>query len=139
MIRIDVNLSFDVSGEKFKENELPEDLACELPTKYMAIPAAGKSIAMKRYDQNRHSIWIMREYGVVDHGQRNSPLIQMSSRISELYRLLGAGLYDHGGKTAELVSHDPKNRNEFLGIHTDPGYSCIEYYTESLGLLDREG
>jgi hypothetical protein len=47
-------------------------------------------------------------------------------------------LETYGGKKGEIVLHDPKkNTNEFLGIHTDPGYTCIEYYVESLVLLDR--
>ncbi|KAM1166125.1 hypothetical protein ACFX2G_025897 [Malus domestica] len=141
-----VILSLDVSDETFKEIELPEDLARVLPTKYMAISAAGKSIAVKHYDQNIHSIWIMREYGVVDSWTKKFSIdthVIPNFRVVQIMGCRKNGeflleMYDHGRKTGELVSHDPSNnRNEFLGIHTDPGYSCIEYYTESLALLDR--
>ncbi|VVA39429.1 PREDICTED: F-box/kelch-repeat [Prunus dulcis] len=136
-----------MSNETFQEIELPEDLACELPTKYMAISAAGKSICVKHFDQNKHTMWVMREYRVVEswakqvsidvHGTPNFRVLQvLGCRKNNGEFLLER--YDHGRKIGEFVSHNPKNNtNECLGIHTDPGYSCIVSYTESLVLLNK--
>ncbi|KAI5337885.1 hypothetical protein L3X38_017156 [Prunus dulcis] len=146
-----VVLSFDMSNETFQEIELPEDLASELPTKYMPISAAGKSICVKHFDQNRHTMWVMREYGVVESWEKQVSVdVHVTPNFTPNFRVLqvlgcrknnGEFLlerYDHRRKIGELVSHDPKKKtNEFLGVHTDPGYSCIVYYTESLVLLDK--
>ncbi|KAM0960275.1 hypothetical protein ACFX2J_025112 [Malus domestica] len=136
-----VILSFDVSGETFKEIQLPEDL----PRQFYNISAAGKSIAVKHYEENTHSIWIMREYGVVDSWTKKFSIDRNVTPNFLVIQIMGCRkngeflleMYDHGGKTGKLVSHDPKNnRNEFLGIHTDPGYSCALSAVEACRILE---
>ncbi|KAK9922839.1 hypothetical protein M0R45_031283 [Rubus argutus] len=138
-----VVLGFNVSEEVFHEIELPKDLSSEVPN--VAISVTGKSLAVQQYDSRLKCcyVWVMREYGVVKSWtkQVTIDLVTPNFRVTRVLGCRENGellLETYRGKKGEIVLHDPKkNSNEFLGIHTDPGYTCIEYYVESLVLLDR--
>ncbi|XP_004305455.1 PREDICTED: F-box/kelch-repeat protein At3g23880-like [Fragaria vesca subsp. vesca] len=138
-----VVVGFDVCQEAFHEIKLPKDLASEVPN--MFITVIGKCLAVQHYDSVREccNLWVMREYGVVESWTKQLSIDFLTPNF-RVTRVLGCRkngeflLEVYKGKKGEIVIHDPKkNTNELLGIYTDPGYTCIETYMESLVLLDK--
>ncbi|PRQ50270.1 putative F-box domain, galactose oxidase/kelch, beta-propeller, F-box associated interaction [Rosa chinensis] len=138
-----VVLGFDVCEEVFHEIKLPKDLASEVPN--MVISVIGKSLAVQHYDSKHKccNVWVMREYGVVESWTKQCTIdfLTQNFRVTKVLGSRKNGeflLETYEAKKGEIVLHDPKkNTNEHLGIYTEPGYTSLEYYTESLVLLDQ--
>ncbi|KAM5578409.1 hypothetical protein ABKV19_008628 [Rosa sericea] len=138
-----VVLGFDVCEEVFHEIKMPEDLASEAPNMFISV--IGKSLSVQHYDiiHNCWNVWVMREYGAVESWTKQFTIDILTPNF-RVTRVLGSSkngeflLEMYKGKKGEIVLHDPKkNTNELLGIYTDPGCTCLEYYMESLVLLDK--
>ncbi|XP_062021148.1 F-box/kelch-repeat protein At3g23880-like [Rosa rugosa] len=138
-----VVLGFDVCEEVFHEIKMPEDLASEAPNMFISV--IGKSLSVQHSDiiHNCWNVWVMREYGVVESWTKQFTIDILTPNY-RVTRVLGSSkngeflLEMYKGKKGEIVLHDPKkNTNEHLGIYTDPGYTSLEYYMESLVLLDK--
>lgn len=114
----------------------------------MIISDVGGSVSIFHYDQYREKccyIWVMVEYGVAESWTKQFRVALDVSSELKLVKVMGlknnghllVEMYCFGWKKGELASHDYETKeNEFHGVLTDPGYSTVLLYMESLLLLN---
>ncbi|KAL4600510.1 hypothetical protein ACB092_11G203700 [Castanea dentata] len=137
-------LSFDLGDEVFRLISVPN--GAFRTSDYVHTSVIGGSLALLCHDTYRHtannccSIWVMKEYGVVDSWTKqftvnlNGGLIRVLGLQKNGNILVEAELPLHW----ELSSYDPKSKQvKNLGICGRPYYFCVDNYMENLALLDK--
>ena len=136
-------LSFDLGDEVFRIIPVPN--GAFRPTGYVLTSVIGGSLSLLCHDSLKDtkqccSIWVMKEYGVVDSWTK-----QLTVDYKEGLLL---GLQKNGNILVEtelpvlihceISSYDPKSKqSKNLGIFGRPFSFCVENYMENLVLLDK--
>ncbi|XP_030965771.1 F-box protein At3g07870-like isoform X3 [Quercus lobata] len=136
-------LSFDLGDEVFRIIPVPN--GAFRPTGYVLTSVIGGSLSLLCHDSLKDtkqccSIWVMKEYGVVDSWTK-----QLTFDFEEGVLL---GLQKNGNILVEtelpvlihceISSYDPKSKqSKNLGIFGRPFSFCVENYMENLVLLDK--
>ncbi|KAL4600509.1 hypothetical protein ACB092_11G203600 [Castanea dentata] len=138
-------LSFDLGDEVFRVISVPN--GAFHTGNYVHTSVIGGSLSLLCHDTYRHtvnkccSIWVMKEYGVVDSWTKQFTVNLNGGEIIRVLGLQGNGnlLVEANGRFgSELSSYDPKSEQvKNLGICGGPYYFCIDIYMENLVLLNR--
>ncbi|KAH7834291.1 hypothetical protein Vadar_014591 [Vaccinium darrowii] len=141
--RIDaVVLSFDLSDEVFKTISLPSDLASASDMETSVVWGSLSLICEDTFDRANKScsIWIMKEYGVVDSWYKYVK-IDLTGGIKGVIGIRNNGhILLEGDKPRhwELSSYDPRSKEvKLLGINGTIGHFSVDAYEENLVLLNK--
>ena len=137
-------LSFDLGDEVFRLISLPNGAFGWSNVHTLVI---GGSLSLLCYDTHKNtvnkccSIWVMKEYGVVDSWTKQFTINLNGGKIIRVLGLQGNGNILVEAKEPfgwELSSYDPKSEQvKNLGICGRPYYFCVDNYMENLVLLNR--
>ncbi|KAH7833116.1 hypothetical protein Vadar_003262 [Vaccinium darrowii] len=141
--RIDaVVLSFDLSDDVFKTISLPSDVASASDMKTAVVWGSLSLICEDTFDRANKScsIWIMKEYGVVDSWYKYVK-IDLTGGIKGVIGIRNNGhILLEGDKPRhwELSSYDPRSKEiKLLGINGTIGHFSVDAYKENLVLLNK--
>nr|POF13386.1 f-box protein [Quercus suber] len=137
-------LSFELGDEVFRLISLPNGAFGWGDVQTSVI---GGSLSLLCYDTRKNtvnkccSIWVMKEYGVVDSWTKQFTINLNGGKIIRVLGLQGNGNILVEAKEPigwELSSYDPKSEQvKNLGICGRPYYFCVDNYMENLVLLNR--
>ncbi|CAL5442270.1 unnamed protein product [Camellia sinensis] len=136
-------LSFDLSDEVFQTMMLPNGMV-GVSTEEMWTSVFGGLLSLLCYEDaapNQYcSIWIMKEYGVVDSWCKQFT-VDLSGGITEVLGMRNNGHVLLETKTTRnwvLSSYDPSNHQiKNLGIHASSYHFVVDTYEENLVLLNK--
>ncbi|KAM7503293.1 hypothetical protein LguiB_002197 [Lonicera macranthoides] len=125
---------FDMGDEVFKEMMLPESLVCKTPMN-MYTSVIRDSLSVILYDNKFCSIWVMKEYGVIESwGKQFSICLEGGLGMMIGVKKNGEVLVAEG--TGELVAHNPGTGQILnVGMAGTRNSFYADAYKESLGLL----
>ncbi|KAI8544988.1 hypothetical protein RHMOL_Rhmol07G0008000 [Rhododendron molle] len=127
-------MSFDISGEVFKEMALPSNRPIGYDKLHLSASASGETLSLFFQFDDRWEVWLMQEYGVVDSWMRQVSIV--GEQISLPLNLMDNGDVLLETKSGNLVSCDAENQQmKDLGI--SGLYFRLVPCTSSLSLLDR--
>ncbi|XP_050281617.1 F-box protein CPR1-like [Quercus robur] len=134
-------LSFDLGDEVFRVISVPNGAFST--SDYVRTSVIGGSLSLLCHDtlentMKRCSIWVMKEYGVVDSWTKQFTVDFNGGRLLGLQKngniLVKTELPIH----CEISSYDPKSKQvKNLGICRRPFDFCVDNYMENLVLLDK--
>ncbi|CAL5362560.1 unnamed protein product [Camellia sinensis] len=136
-------LSFDLSDEVFQTMMLPNGMV-GVSTEEMSTSVLGGLLSLLCYEDaapNQYcSIWIMKEYGVVDSWCKQFT-VDLSGGITEVLGMRNNGHVLLEAKTTRdwvLSSYDPLNHQiKNSGIHVTGYHFVVDTYQENLVLLNK--
>ena len=136
--------SFDLGDEVFREMSVPNGALTGID--YFHTSVIGGSLSLLCHDTHKNtvnkfcSIWVMKEYGVVDSWTKlfavnlNGGLLRVLGLQKNGNILVEAKLPHYLG----IASYVPKSEQiKNLGIGGRPYYFCVDNYMENLVLLDK--
>ncbi|KAF7127651.1 hypothetical protein RHSIM_Rhsim11G0050800 [Rhododendron simsii] len=136
-------LSFDLCDEVFKTIQLPNDLASAKLDITTSVCGGFLSLLCEdNLDRANKScsIWIMKEYGVVDSWYKCAK-VDLTEGIKGVIGIRKNGHILLEGYTTqpwELSSYDPRNKEiKNLGIYGALGHFHVDTYEENLTLLNK--
>lgn len=129
-------MSFDMSGEVFKEMALPNNRPNGYDQLDLSVSVSGETLSLFFHFNDRWEVWLMQDYGVEDSWMRQFSIAgeQISLPLNlidnqDVLIVTGSG---------NLVSFDAENQQmKDLGITGLPSSFRIVTCTSSLILLDR--
>ena len=135
-------LSFDLGDEVFCVISVPNGKFNAGDSVHTSV--FGGSLSLLCHDTRKHtvscSIWVMKEYGVVDSWTKQFT-VDLNGGIERVLGLRENGHILVGAKVGfdwELSSYDPESQQvKNFGIHGGPFHFHVDNFVENLVMLDK--
>ncbi|XP_023910084.2 F-box protein CPR1 [Quercus suber] len=134
-------LSFDLGDEVFRVISVPNGAFST--SDYVRTSVIGGSLSLLCHDtlentMKRCSIWVMKEYGVVDSWTKQFTVDFDGVRLLGLQKNGNILVETKTPTRCEISSYDPKSKQvKNLGSCRGPFDFCVDNYMENLVLLDK--